>query len=61
MQLRYAVNKDCKLWPSYEGANNWKICALVPKTEVDKKLARESLRCILNALEACMSLMMRKG
>jgi hypothetical protein len=57
----YAVNKDCKLWPSYKGANNWKICALVPKTEADKKLARETLHCILNRLEACMSLMMRKG
>jgi hypothetical protein len=60
-QPRYAVNKDCELWPSYESANNWKIWALVPKTEVDKKLARESLRCILNVLEVCMSLMMRKG
>jgi hypothetical protein len=39
-QPRYAVNKDCKLWPSYEGANNWKICTLVPKTEADKKLVR---------------------
>ncbi len=60
-QPRYAVNKDCKMWPSYEGANDWKICALVPKTEVDKKLAHKSLRCVLNALEACMSLMMREG
>jgi hypothetical protein len=33
----------------------------VPKTEVDKKGAWESLRCILNALEARMSLMMHKG
>ncbi len=40
-QPRYAVNKDCKLWPSYEGANNWKICALVPKMEAGKKLARK--------------------
>jgi hypothetical protein len=57
----YLVNKDCKLWPTYEGANDWKICALVPKTEADKKLARESLRCVLNGLEARMSLMMHEG
>jgi hypothetical protein len=60
-QPRYAVNKDCKLWPSYEGANTWKIVALVPKTEAYKKVARESLHCVLNALEASMSLMMGKG
>jgi hypothetical protein len=29
--------------------------------EADKKVARESLRCVLNALEARMSLMMCKG
>jgi hypothetical protein len=57
----YTVNKDCKLWPSYEGANNWKICALVPKMEADKKLVHESSQCILNTLEARMSLMMRNG
>ena len=57
----YAVNKDCKFWPSYEGANNWKIVALMPKMEADKKVVRESLRCILNALVACMTLMMREG
>ncbi len=60
-QPRYMVNKDCKLWPSYEEANDWKIVALVPKTEADKKVVRESLRCILNALVACVSLMMREG
>jgi hypothetical protein len=60
-QPRYAVKKICKLWPSYEGVNDWKICTLKPKTEADKKLARESLCYILNALEARMSLMMRKG
>ncbi len=49
------------MWPSYEGTNYWKICALVLKTEADKKLACKSLHCILNALEARMSLMMRKG
>ncbi len=29
--------------------------------EADKKVVHESLRCILNALVACMSLMMREG
>jgi hypothetical protein len=29
----YTVNKDCESWPSYEGANNWKIVALVTKTD----------------------------
>jgi hypothetical protein len=61
VQPRYAVNKDCKLWPSYEGANDWKIFALMPKTEADKKVVHESLCCIPNALVACMSLMMREG
>jgi hypothetical protein len=60
-QPQYRVNKDCKLWPNYEGANEWKICALVPQMEADKKVARESLHCVLNALEVCMSLMMREG
>ena len=49
------------MWPSYEGANDWKIVALMPKTEADKKVVRESLCCVLNALVACMSLMMREG
>jgi hypothetical protein len=57
----YAVNKDCKLWPSYEGANYWKIVALMPRTEAYKKVACESLCCILNALEARMSLMLHEG
>ncbi len=60
-QSRYAVNKDCKLWPSYKGANNWKIIALMPKMEADKKVVHESLHCVLKALVACMSLMMREG
>jgi hypothetical protein len=60
-QSQYAVNKDCKLWPSYEGANDWKICTLVPKTDADKKVVRKSLHCILNALVVHMSLMMCKG
>ncbi len=31
------------------------------KDEADKKVVLESLRCILNAIVACMSLMMREG
>jgi hypothetical protein len=27
-QPRYAQNNGCKLWPSYEGANDWRICGL---------------------------------
>ncbi len=38
-----------------------KICAFVPKTKADKKLAHKSLHCVLNTLEACMSLMMHDG
>jgi hypothetical protein len=60
-QPRYAVNKDWELWPSYEGANDWKIFALMPKTEADKKVVRESLHCVLNTLVARMSLMMHEG
>ncbi len=60
-QPRYEQNKGCALWPSYEGGNNWKLCQLVPKTEAEKKGARESHRSILNAMEARMSLMVREG
>jgi hypothetical protein len=61
MQPQYMVNKNCVLWPSYEGTNNWKVCALILKMDADKKRVQESLCCILNALEARMSLIMRKG
>jgi hypothetical protein len=44
-----------------EGANDWKIVPLMPKMEADKKVVHESLRCILNALVARMSLMMCEG
>jgi hypothetical protein len=33
----------------------------MPKMEADKKVVQESLRCILNGLEARMSLMMCEG
>ena len=32
-QPRYSQNKECTLWPSYEGGNDWKICQLMPKME----------------------------
>ena len=44
-----------------KSANNWKCCTLVPKTKTDKKEARESIRCVLNAFEMHMSLIMHKG
>jgi hypothetical protein len=60
-QPHYGQNKECTLWPSYKGANDWKICQLVPKTEADKKGARESHNSILGTMEARMSLMVREG
>jgi hypothetical protein len=33
----------------------------MPKMEADKKVVHESLRCVLHALVACMSLMMHEG
>ncbi len=50
-QSRYAQNKDCSLWPSYEGANDWGIFQLAPRTEDDRKGARESNLCVLDAIE----------
>jgi hypothetical protein len=29
-QSSYDRNKECKLWPSYKGENDWQICQLVP-------------------------------
>jgi hypothetical protein len=49
------------LWGSYKGANDWKICQLRPVSDDDEKGARDSVRCVLNALEARMSLMIREG
>jgi len=56
-----ASHQECALWPSYEGANDWKICQLIPKMGEDEKGARHSIQCVLNALEARMSLMIREG
>ena len=60
-QPRYSQNKECMLWPSYKGGNNWKICRLVPKTEADKRGVRGWRHSILGAMEARMSLMIREG
>ncbi len=35
-QPRYAENKECQLWASYEGANNWHISQLVAQTLEDE-------------------------
>ena len=43
------------------GANDWKILELVPKTQEDEKGARESIQCVLNALEVRVLLRMRIG
>ncbi len=61
-QPRYAANDQCILWWSYEGANDWKIFQLEPaNNEEEEKGARDSIRCVLYALEARMSLMIREG
>jgi hypothetical protein len=60
-QPRYAENRDCLLWLSYEGANNWRISELVPRTDEDKRGARKGMKCVLDALEARISRMVRKG
>ena len=57
-QPRYAENKECSLWRSYEGANNWEIFHLTPKTEDDRVGARQSNVRVLDAIEARISLMM---
>ena len=49
------------LWPSYEGANDWKIFQLVPKKPDDEKGAGKAIQCVLNAFEARVLLMMRIG
>ncbi len=60
-QHRYAANKECVLWGSYEGANNWKIFQQQLVSDDDEKGARDSVQCVLNALEVCMLLMIREG
>jgi hypothetical protein len=60
-QPRYAANNECVLWRSYEGANDWKIFPLEPVNDENEKGARDSILCVLYALEARMSLMIREG
>jgi hypothetical protein len=60
-QPRYVANNRCILWQSYEGANDWKIFQLEPVNEEEETGARDSIRCVLNALEARMSLTIQEG
>ena len=49
------------MWPSYKGANNWKVCTLILKTKADKKEAWKSICCILNTHIVRMSFIMHEG
>ena len=62
-QPRYAANEECVLWRSYEGENDWRICELLPVMDNDEKGVQDSdsVQCVLNALEARMSLMIWEG
>jgi hypothetical protein len=60
-QPSYARDKGCKLWPNYEGENDWRICQLVPRSPEDEREARGSVLCIRNAIEACILMMIREG
>ena len=60
-QTRYAANEECVLWRSYEGVNDWRICELLPAMDDDERGAQDLIRCILNAMEVCMLLMIREG
>ena len=60
-QPRYAANRECVLWRSCEGANDWRICELLPATVDSEKGAQDLVPCIFNAMEARMSLMVREG
>jgi hypothetical protein len=60
-QPRYVANNRCILWQSYEGANDWKIFQLEPVNEEEETGVRDSIRCVLNALEARMSLTIQEG
>jgi hypothetical protein len=60
-QPRYARNKACVLWPSYEGANDWKIRELLPKTAAEARGARESMESVLTARVTRMSLQIVEG
>ena len=55
------ANNRCILWQSYKGANDWKIFQLEPVNEEEETGVRDSIRCVLNALEARMSLTIQEG
>ncbi len=59
--MKYAQNNECVLQPSYKGANNWKICQLLPVTEDNEKGAQDSILCVLIAMDAWMLLMVWEG
>ena len=46
---------------AYEEANNWQICELVASMPEDERCARELNKCVLNAMEVHISLMIREG
>jgi hypothetical protein len=60
-QPSYAENKECELWPSYEGANNWRISQLVARTPENKTGTRETNKCVLNAMKARIAMIIREG
>ena len=60
-QPRYARNKACVLWPSYEGANDWKVRELLPKTAAEARGARECMASVLTARVTRMSLQIVEG
>ncbi len=57
----YAGIKGCKLWPSYEGENDWRICQLVPRSPEDEREAQGSNQCVLNAIEVRILMMIKEG
>ena len=40
--------------------NDWRICELLPATDDDERGVQDLIRCILNAMEVCMSRMIRE-
>jgi hypothetical protein len=60
-QPQYTQNNKCVLWPSYKGANNWKICQLFPVTDDNETGAWDLILCVLIAMDVQLSLMVREG
>ena len=67
--VRWGMSDDADAAPppnrgepmTYEGENDWKICQLVPANEDEEKGARESIKSVLDAIEARMAFMIREG